>query len=176
MARRFGSSGFILLLIATGCFSFSIFSGNLAAEAKRFWPFFTLNGNHQPKQSLQTDQPLQVLNEINALRFTHNLPPLRLNTQLNQAAQHHAAFLARTQQVSHTGAQGSRPPHRLTQAGYAGHIIGENLANGQRTAREVVRDWLASATHRRNLLNPQAREIGVGQIQGYWVLDLAKPL
>jgi uncharacterized protein YkwD len=39
--------------------------------------------------------------------------------------------------------------------------VAENLAMGQRTSREVVRDWMNSPGHRANILNRRHRRIGV---------------
>ena len=47
--------------------------------------------------------------------------------------------------------------------------LGENLAKGQLTAEEVVRDWMGSEGHRRNILQPSFTEIGVGIFRDMWV-------
>ncbi|MFP3338704.1 CAP domain-containing protein, partial [Micrococcus sp. SIMBA_131] len=50
---------------------------------------------------------------------------------------------------------------------------GENIAAGQATPEEVVKAWMNSEGHRKNILNPGYTEIGVGYISGgsyghYW--------
>ncbi|PIR52957.1 hypothetical protein COU76_03580 [Candidatus Peregrinibacteria bacterium CG10_big_fil_rev_8_21_14_0_10_49_10] len=47
--------------------------------------------------------------------------------------------------------------------------LGENLAKGQLTPEETVRDWMNSPGHRTNLLQPAFTEIGVGIFRDMWV-------
>ena len=47
--------------------------------------------------------------------------------------------------------------------------LGENLAKGQLTAEEVVRDWMNSEGHRINILQPVFTEVGVGIFRDMWV-------
>ena len=39
---------------------------------------------------------------------------------------------------------------------------GYNPANIQRTAKEIVEDWITSPGHRENMLDPQFTHLGVG--------------
>ncbi len=48
---------------------------------------------------------------------------------------------------------------------------GENIAKGQRSAEEVVKDWMNSPGHRANILNPKYTLIGVGYYNGFWVQE-----
>lgn len=52
--------------------------------------------------------------------------------------------------------------------------IGENLAKGQLTVEEVVRDWMNSPGHRRNILEPSFTELGVGIFRDLWVQNFGK--
>jgi len=45
---------------------------------------------------------------------------------------------------------------------------GENIAKGQRTPKEVVRCWIRSEGHRKNILNPSFKKTGVGFYKKYW--------
>ena len=47
--------------------------------------------------------------------------------------------------------------------------IGENIAMGQITPAEVVRDWMNSPGHRANILDPSYVYIGVGYCNDHWV-------
>jgi uncharacterized protein YkwD len=51
---------------------------------------------------------------------------------------------------------------RITRAGLSWSDIGENIATGFATPRQVVAAWMASAGHCRNILNPSFRLVGVG--------------
>jgi uncharacterized protein YkwD len=60
---------------------------------------------------------------------------------------------------------------RVRRAGYDWTMLGENVAAGYRTPASVVRGWMHSAGHRRNILNCRYRHIGVG----YAVSDRGTP-
>ena len=55
--------------------------------------------------------------------------------------------------------------------GYRTYAIGENIAQGQTSIAEVMNGWLHSEGHCRNLMNPAFREVGVAEIDNYWVQD-----
>lgn len=54
------------------------------------------------------------------------------------------------------------------------YALGENIARGQITAREVVEDWMASASHRENILRSSFDEIGIGIFGDVWVQEFGK--
>jgi uncharacterized protein YkwD len=48
------------------------------------------------------------------------------------------------------------------------NAAGENVAYGFRTGRSVVNDgWMNSEGHRRNILNPSFRLLGIGASKGH---------
>ena len=47
--------------------------------------------------------------------------------------------------------------------------VGENLAKGQLTVKQVMDDWKASPHHRENMLRPEFDEIGIGLYEDLWV-------
>lgn len=87
--------------------------------------------------------------------------PLSLNAQLAQAAHAHAESMARYGYLEHQGRDGSSPADRINRTGYAWHGIGENIASGQTTPEQVVRDWVRSPEHCANIMAPGFREMGV---------------
>ena len=56
--------------------------------------------------------------QVNQLRLQHNLPPLKLNAQLCDAAQAYAETLAQTGVIAHADSQGRRADYRASAAGY----------------------------------------------------------
>jgi hypothetical protein len=100
--------------------------------------------------------------QVNQLRLQHNLPPLKLNAQLCDAAQAYVETLAQTGAITHADAHGRRADYRASEAGYFYHRLGENLAAGQPTWERALHAWLNSPDHRANLLTPDYRELGVG--------------
>jgi uncharacterized protein YkwD len=101
-----------------------------------------------------------LLGAVNDVREANNLRPLRVDTRLVRAARDYSTTLIRNDVFTH-GALGPR----LARYGVRGPYYGENLAWGkgrQATARGIVRSWLASPSHRANLLRPGWSRIGIG--------------
>ena len=57
----------------------------------------------------------------------------------------------------------------MRDAGYDGCPRGENIALGQRSAEQVMGDWMDSDGHRRNILSSNSNEIGMGFLDNRWV-------
>ncbi len=131
----------------------------------------TVVGNKQ--QGIESTLALAVLSEINTFRSGHGLAPLHLDARLNQAAQIHSEDMARQDEITHMGHDGSTPDERISRAGYNWHSMAENVAAGERSVKEVVRDWINSPLHRQNMLEPTVSDMGVGFQQSYWTIDLA---
>lgn len=112
----------------------------------------------------------QVLGEINAVRRTRGLSALRLNAGLAAAAAAHSAAMARGGFFAHESADGSpfwkRVKSHYDSAGFARWSVGENLvwAAPELTPKQAVTMWMNSPPHRKNLLSPQWREIGLGGV------------
>jgi uncharacterized protein YkwD len=66
-------------------------------------------------------------------------------------------------------------------SGYLRGIRLENAASGQLSAAEVVQGWMNSSGHRAAIMDPAAREIGVGfeyddqTGQTYWIQKFGLP-
>ena len=97
--------------------------------------------------------------------------------QLQAAATDHAAQMAATGVLDHTGPDGSTPRSRLAAHGLQARIVAENIAWNFPDPRAVVDAWLASPPHRQNLLDCRLTGIGVAAAQGptgtYWSQDFA---
>ncbi|WP_328476520.1 CAP domain-containing protein [Actinoplanes sp. NBC_00393] len=122
----------------------------------------------------------QVLALVNRNRRNHGCGPLSVDRRLIEAANRHAADMARRGYFAHEGPRGDRAGHRVARAGYAWQRYGENIARGQATPYEVVTDWMNSPQHRENILDCRLDEVGVGLAIArddttYWVQDFATP-
>ena len=87
--------------------------------------------------------------------------PLRPSSLLDHAAAAHARDMARHGYLEHRGRDGSSPADRAVRSGYRWRSVGENIASGQTTAEEVVREWTASPEHCANLMNADFVDMGV---------------
>lgn len=88
------------------------------------------------------------------------------NTLLDRAAQAKADDMALKGYFSHTGPDGKEPWAWISEAGYTYRYAGENLAVRFDQSSDVVNAWMASPTHRANIVKPQYTEIGIGVAQG----------
>jgi serralysin len=105
--------------------------------------------------------------------------PLAFNLNLNAAAEGHSQWMLDTDVFSHTGANGSSPWTRITNAGYTYSGAGENLAwkgtTGTVNFTQFVIDnhnnlfvdaGVPGRGHRTNLMNASYREVGISSLQG----------
>ncbi len=70
---------------------------------------------------------------------------------------------------SHTSPTYGSPFDMMRSYGVTYRYAGENIASGQRTAAQVMNDWMNSSGHRANILNQNFTKIGVGYVNGKWV-------
>ncbi|CAM5285500.1 CAP domain-containing protein [Streptomyces abikoensis] len=115
----------------------------------------------------------EVIALTNAERAAAGLRPLAADHRLAAAAQAHSDDMVARDFYAHTSPEGGEPWDRARAAGAPHPGIGENIACGQRSAAEVVRDWMNSPGHRANILKPDFAHIGVGYATGsragtYW--------
>ncbi|MGD9784568.1 MAG: CAP domain-containing protein [Hyphomicrobiaceae bacterium] len=110
---------------------------------------------------------------VNLERAANGLAPLAYNTLLDDAAGNHNNWMLANNTFSHTGVNNSDPGTRIVNAGYnftGGGAWAENIAwvtqgGAPGFADEVLQlhtNWMNSAGHRANILDPNLREIGVG--------------
>jgi uncharacterized protein YkwD len=90
--------------------------------------------------------------------------PLKLSAALADAALTHSLDMATRDYFDHQGLDGSTPASRVTHAGYAWRVVGENIAAGPATPEEVVQGWLQSAAHCENLMDPRFTDMGVAYV------------
>lgn len=109
-----------------------------------------------------TDQ--SVLAAINAARAKAGCGPLKLNDALMAAAMTHARNMAEQNFFGHRDKAGRGFTSRLRSEGYRYGLAAENIAAGQKTADQVVKSWLASPGHRRNILNCRFRDTGIAMV------------
>ncbi len=105
----------------------------------------------------------RVVELTNVERSQQGLAPLTFNPQLAAAAQVHSASMGMGDFMDHTNPRdGTLAGDRVTMQGYNYQTVAENVAGGQPTPEQVVREWMNSPSHRVNILNPAVTEIGVG--------------
>jgi uncharacterized protein YkwD len=111
-----------------------------------------------------------VLAELNIVRRTHGLKPLRRSGALAAAAGAHSRAMAQHGFFQHDSRDGSSFSERVQRFyGPSGHgtwSVGENLLWSTRVdAAAAVHMWMQSPPHRRNILTPHWREIGLSAVR-----------
>jgi uncharacterized protein YkwD len=106
----------------------------------------------------------RIFDLINAERRRQGLSPVVYNPQLDRMAKIQAENMARFQKMSHNLPESSLPTlgDRARYVGYTFGRIEENVALGYPDAESVVRGWMSSTGHRRNILDRNVSETGIG--------------
>ncbi len=133
-----------------------------------------------PSAAAGRDVVLQVVALANAERARVGERPLTVDACLVLAAQRHSEDMAANSYMDHVSLDGRTMSDRATAAGYRYRVLGENVAAGQRSPAEVVAGWMNSPGHRRNMLNGEFTQIGVGYACGgsygtYWTQVFGTP-
>ncbi|WP_433298552.1 CAP domain-containing protein [Actinoplanes sp. CA-030573] len=113
--------------------------------------------------------PAELMSEVvtmtNQRRSANGCRPLAVDRELTIASIRQSLYMAHTGLFTHVWRDGTTFVARSHAAGYA-QPSGENIAWGYRTAAEVMSAWMASPSHRENILNCGARSIGTGVAYG----------
>jgi len=102
--------------------------------------------------------------------------PLIWNTQLYASALEHSTDLANSNTFSHLGSgtkyditgdgKASTFFERILSNGYSNYYtLGENIAGGQQSIKEVMKAWLASPGHCTNIMKSSYTEVGIALVE-----------
>ena len=117
---------------------------------------------------IQTTNALSVVSLVNQERHKAGLKPLTMHTNLTKMAKEKTEDMYNHNYFSHTSPIFGSPFDMMDRYQISFEYAGENLAKGQQTPAEVVKDWMNSPGHKANILNPHYTLIGVGYYNGYW--------
>ncbi|MGV9773766.1 CAP domain-containing protein [Streptosporangium sp. NPDC003464] len=139
---------------------------------------YILNGEGGPDTSA-VSTPLTAMEKAiirltNAERRRHGCAPLRVDRRLVASARSHSEEMAKSGTFSHNSPDGASPWERMEAAGYRDGGA-ENIGRGYASATETVRSWMATSSHRGNILNCKLTATGVGTMEGpggpWWTQD-----
>ena len=105
---------------------------------------------------------------LNQERKQRGLPGFKHNGRLSLASQRHANDMARRNYFAHGDFVGRIRAARYL-SGVRSWTVGENIAWGSwhyATPRMIMRGWMNSPPHKRNILSSSFREVGVGVAAG----------
>jgi uncharacterized protein YkwD len=121
-----------------------------------------------------TAEERHLLEMTNAERAREKLPALKPNPLLFKVARAHAANMARKDEMKHV-LDGKNPAQRTLAAGYDYRRVAENIAEFEYgkppkdtgkpdllALKEIMKGWMESPDHRKNILGAGYEEIGLG--------------
>lgn len=110
--------------------------------------------------------PAELLNETNRIRQQNGKSQLVLDPKLSQAAANKAQDMLAKNYWAHIAPDGITPWVFIKNSGYEYLYAGENLARGFPNSLDVVNAWMASPSHRDNMLSSNYADIGFGIATG----------
>ncbi len=111
-----------------------------------------------------------VLADINAFREASHLAPLRLSASLTAAARSHSQQMEADGYFAHNSVDGTAFWKRIQgfypSASFGFWSVGENLlwSSPDVDAQKALTMWENSPEHRKNMLDPHWREIGISAV------------
>jgi uncharacterized protein YkwD len=126
------------------------------------------HAREEPSEGDLRDAERATLCLLNFERRARGLRALRPDPRLRLAALRHSRDMARRGYLEHDSPEGVSHDVRIVRAGFplrADSVSGENLASGEGAASApavIVEGWMGSPGHRRNVLRPEFRLIGIG--------------
>jgi uncharacterized protein YkwD len=110
--------------------------------------------------------PEKIVELTNISRQEKGLDGLSPNEKLASAAESKASDMIQKNYFSHTSPNGTTPWHWFEEASYDYNYAGENLAMDFQSAKKMEEAWMASPTHRANILSEKYKEVGVATKEG----------
>jgi uncharacterized protein YkwD len=107
-----------------------------------------------------------VEDAIADLKVTKPVGALKLSPGLIRAAADHVNDMEKNDLSGHKGSDGSWPPNRVERYGTWGILVRENISYRAHSARDIVLNMLVDdgnpkRDHRKNLLNPSLKFVGL---------------
>ncbi|TLS36973.1 CAP domain-containing protein [Pseudalkalibacillus caeni] len=127
----------------------------------------------QPAPKVNSEFKERVIQLTNQERQKNGLPALKPDLELTKVAQKKSEDMVANDYFSHNSPTYGSPFQMMKQFGVDYSKAAENIAAGQSSPEEVVKAWMNSPGHRKNILTKDLTHIGVGnakdETQGiYW--------
>lgn len=107
-----------------------------------------------------------LISMTNSARASAGLKPYTVNSALTSSAYAKAQDMLKYDYFAHYSPQGKSPWSFIKVAGYTYTFAGENLAIDFSDNSKVFAAWMASPTHRSNILDKDFTEIGMAAVTG----------
>lgn len=108
----------------------------------------------------------------NEYRMSEGMGRLEMDPTLSKIAEDYAADMLHRDFFDHVTPDGQHLGDRLARGHAIYRAAGENIARGQKDPESVMRAWMNSPGHRKNIMNPKYKKIGIGHAGDRWVMHL----
>lgn len=174
-ANRFTfTEGFKVLLIIIFVIIGCVFVGRYVSDERSSESRSKVNAATFHTQSSERSYPSReilsreaVVTLTNRERTSHGLTNLIEDPFLQSIAEERARDMLEKDYFDHISPTGERASDLAQRKGYRYRIIAENLASGDfLTNQKLVDGWMQSPGHRKNILSPEIKDIGVSVMKG----------
>ena len=119
---------------------------------------------HTAELSTITESTMVAL--TNQARTQAGLPALSVSNSLTQAAKLKGQDMLKNQYFAHISPSGVTPWFWMKKTNYTYEVAGENLAIDFLDGEDVISAWLASPTHKANMLHTEYTQTGIAVVSG----------
>ncbi|KGP77394.1 MULTISPECIES: CAP domain-containing protein [unclassified Paenibacillus] len=119
----------------------------------------------------KTDFEQQVLDLVNQERAKTGLSSLSRNEELSNVAMVKAQDMYNHSYFDHNSPTHGSPFDMMKEYGITYNTAGENIAKGQTTPTQVMKEWMNSPGHKANILNNSYTHIGIAYYNNTWVQE-----
>ena len=110
--------------------------------------------------------PEKIIALTNEKRTEAGLSPLSYSEVLTKAAKAKGEHMLANDYWAHVAPDGTEPWAFFIREGYSYRYAGENLARDFTNPESAIEAWLASPSHKENMLSLKYKEIGVAVVEG----------
>ncbi|WP_246092617.1 CAP domain-containing protein [Terrilactibacillus laevilacticus] len=125
--------------------------------------------------AVNQSEAIEIFDISNILRTRYNVKPLDWNKSASDAAYKHSQEMKERNYFSHDSKWSGDLSKRLQKEKVQFQLAGENIAAKYPDGVAVVIGWLNSEDHRKNLLNDEFTELGVGVYKDNYTQDFVTP-
>ena len=115
-----------------------------------------------PSESNFRSLEQEIIRLVNQERANQGIPALEEDWEVSRVARFKSQDMIDNDKFFHNSPVYGSPFQMLRSFGIRFTAAAENIAYGQRTAQQVMNTWMASSSHRANILNRNYNKIGVG--------------
>lgn len=127
--------------------------------------FAVVKANETKEASLDYEQSF-ALSELNRIRQSNNLSSLQWNDKLADVAKLKAEDMLARGYFSHESPDGEMVWGRILDSGYDYLTAGENLAIDFNNLSQAYESWMASPSHKENILSDKYIDFGFASAEG----------